>query len=76
MSVTQADVREARDRLGVATLYPLFWVERLVAAGERGDHADIDRIYDQMALAGLIRPRRAAGRFESIAAQSRAASDA
>lgn len=74
MTPAERDVRDARDRLGVGTIFPRQWVEQLVAAGERRDHAAIDRVTDQMALAGLIRPRKACGRFESIAAQSREAS--
>lgn len=70
------DVREARERLGVAAIFSRYWIERLVSAGERGDCAAIDRITDEMAHAGLVRPRSACGLFAtSSAAQSRATSD-
>ena len=40
---------------------------RLVAAGQRGDSAEITRITDQLAKAGVIRARNDGSKFNSVA---------
>lgn len=58
----------ARHHAQPARLYPLPYVLRLVAAGARHDHDEIDRITDELFKLGLCRARTDRGRLESVAA--------
>jgi hypothetical protein len=50
----------------LATLYPLFFAERLAAAAQRGDHESIDEITDELTTLGFVRRRDAQDRFEPV----------
>lgn len=70
MNTTHAPERTRRVAHAVSQHFPPLYRDRLISAAAHGDFVAIDRITDEMASAGLVRPRSDGSRFNTSANNS------